>query len=172
MALRIEIGQYYAADSPVHALDARVKLCCALVALVAVFCSANAAQLGASDMRGPIQYALSFPERWEASAEAVNWWECGPLTFDEPDEGTFGCLALAREAGRRGGTLPCAMNAANEVANAAFCQGLCGFLDIERVVSRVMDETEVERVETLEQLDEVDARARARPAAVLSEVSR
>ena len=130
------------------------------------------AQLGASDMRGPIQYALSFPERWEASAEAVNWWECGPLTFDEPDEGTFGCLALAREAGRRGGTLPCAMNAANEVANAAFCQGLCGFLDIERVVSRVMDETEVERVETLEQLDEVDARARARAAAVLSEVSR
>ena len=53
MALRIEIGQYYAVDSPVHALDARVKLCCALVALVAVFCSANAAQLGASASLSP-----------------------------------------------------------------------------------------------------------------------
>ena len=130
------------------------------------------AQLGASDMRAPIQYALSYPERWEAVGDPVNWWEAGPLTFDEPDEGTFGCLALAREAGRTGGTLPCAMNAANEVANAAFCRGMCGFLDIERVVSRVMDETSVERVESLEQLDEVDALARGRARAALAEVCR
>lgn len=130
------------------------------------------AQLGASDMRAPIQYALSYPERWEATAERVDWWQCAPLTFDAPDMDTFGCLELAYAAGRAGGTLPCAMNAANEVANAGFRQGLCGFLDIERIVARVMDETDVERVESIRQLDEVDARARARAAAVLSEVRR
>ncbi|MDO4428143.1 MAG: 1-deoxy-D-xylulose-5-phosphate reductoisomerase [Atopobiaceae bacterium] len=130
------------------------------------------AQLGASDMRAPIQYALSCPGRWEASADRVDWRACEPLTFEAPDTTTFGCLELAYAAGRAGGTLPCAMNAANEVANAGFRQGLCGFLDIERIVSRVMDETSVERVESLRQLDEVDARARERASAVLSEVAR
>lgn len=128
------------------------------------------AQLGSSDMRAPIQYALSYPERWEASAQRVDWCAEDPLTFGEADERTFGCLALAREAGRAGGTLPCAMNAANEVANEAFRKGLCGFLDIERIVSTVMDGTEVERVESLEQLDECDERSRARARAALSEV--
>ncbi|HJA29098.1 MAG TPA: 1-deoxy-D-xylulose-5-phosphate reductoisomerase [Candidatus Olsenella pullicola] len=130
------------------------------------------AQLGSSDMRAPIQYALSYPERWQASATRVDWCSEDPLTFGEADECAFGCLALAREAGRVGGTLPCAMNAANEVANEAFRRGLCGFLDIERVVSRVMDETSVERVESLEQLDECDARSRALAGTVLTEVSR
>ncbi|MBM6774129.1 1-deoxy-D-xylulose-5-phosphate reductoisomerase [Olsenella profusa] len=128
------------------------------------------AQLGSSDMRAPIQYALSYPERWEATARRVDWCAEDPFTFGEADEATFGCLALAREAGRVGGTLPCAMNAANEVANESFRQGTCGFLDIERVVARVMEQTEVERVESLGQLDEVDARARAAASAVLREV--
>ena len=128
------------------------------------------AQLGASDMRAPIQYALSYPERWDGVADTVDWWGCEPLTFDAPDVDTFGCLRLACEAGRVGGTLPCAMNAANEVANAGFRQGMCGFLDIERIVGRVMDETTVERVESLEQLDQVDALARRRASAALSEV--
>ena len=130
------------------------------------------AQLGASDMRAPIQYALSYPERWDATAERVNWWECGPLTFSAPDTEAFGCLELAYEAGRTAGTLPCAMNAANEVANAGFRQGMCDFLDIERIVSNVMDQTRVERVESIQQLDEVDARARAQASATLSEVCR
>ena len=130
------------------------------------------AQLGSSDMRAPIQYALSYPERWGSATERVNWCSCDPLGFGEADEQTFGCLALAREAGRVGGTLPCAMNAANEVANKGFREGACGFLDIERIVSRVMDETRIERVESIEQLDEVDAVSRERARAVLSEVSR
>lgn len=129
------------------------------------------AQLGSSDMRAPIQYALSYPQRWGASARRVDWCAEDPFTFGEADEAAFGCLALAREAGRAGGTLPCAMNAANEVANASFRKGLCGFLDIERVVGAVMDETSVERVESTEQLDEVDARARERARALLAEVS-
>lgn len=128
------------------------------------------AQLGGSDMRAPIQYALSYPERWEASVERFDWGSCAPITFGEADESTFGCLRLAKEAGRAGGVLPCAMNAANEVANLAFRQGSCGFLDIERVVEGVMSRTAPERVESLGQLLEVDARSRALASQILTEV--
>lgn len=95
-----------------------------------------------------------------------------PLTFGEADEETFRCLALAKEAGRAGGTLPCAMNAANEIANAAFRAGTCGFLDIQRVVEDVMNQTEVEPVTSLEQLADVDARARAQARALLQTIAR
>ena len=128
------------------------------------------AQLGSSDMRAPIQYALSYPERWEATASRVDWCAEDPFTFGEADEEAFGCLALAREAGRAGGTLPCAMNAANEIANERFREGLCAFPDIERVVERVMRQTPAEAVESVEQLDEVDARARELARTALSEV--
>ena len=118
------------------------------------------AQLGPSDMRIPIQYALSYPERWSAPTVPVDWCREAPVTFGEADEKTFGCLALIKEAGRIGGTMPCAANAANEVANAAFRAGACGFLDIERVISAVMDATHAVAVDNLAQLSEVDARSR------------
>lgn len=130
------------------------------------------AQLGPSDMRIPIQYALSYPERWETPSPRVDYCAEAAITFGEADEKTFGCLALAKEAGRTGGTLPCAMNAANEVANAAFRRGACGFLDIEAIVREVMDKTIVERVECLEQLAEVDRRARMEAEQALAEVNR
>ena len=95
------------------------------------------AQLGPSDMRVAIQYALSYPERWDSPATHVDWRSSEPLTFAAPDRGAFRCLDLALEAGRTGGTLPCAMNAANEVANEAFRQDRCGFCDIDRIVERV-----------------------------------
>ena len=128
------------------------------------------AQLGPSDMRLAIQYALSFPERWEAPAAPVDWCFEDALTFGEADEDAFGCLRLAREAGRVGGTMPCAMNAANEVANAAFRAGRCGFLDIERIVYEVMNGTVAERVQSLQQLIDCDARAREGARRALSEV--
>ena len=120
------------------------------------------AQLGPSDMRIPIQLAFSYPERWDAPCEPVDFCSEEPLAFGRADTSTFRCLALAYEAGRRGGTLPCAMNAANEVANAAFRAGECGFLDIAGVVERVMDVTDVEKVESLSQLNDVDLLARER----------
>ena len=129
------------------------------------------AQLGPSDMRIPIQYALSYPERWEAPCDSVDWCFEPGLSFGEADEETFGCLALARRAGQVGGTMPCAMNAANEVANLAFREGRCGFLDIERIVASVMDGTTSERVTSLEQLEACDRRAREEARRVLSEVS-
>lgn len=128
------------------------------------------AQLGPSDMRIPIQYGLSYPSRWAAPCDSVDWCQAGSLAFGEADEEVFGCLGLAREAGRAGGTLPCAMNAANEVANAAFRSGACGFLDIEHIVRTVMERTPVERVDSLQMLRECDCRARALARVVLSEV--
>ncbi len=129
------------------------------------------AQLGGSDMRAPIQYALSFPDRWEATAARVDWCSADPFTFAEADEKSFGCLALAKEAGRIGGTMPCAMNAANEVANAAFRAGTCGFLDIEKIVSQVMERSCAEKVESFEQLVDVDARSRELARELLSGVA-
>ena len=130
------------------------------------------AQIGPSDMRIPIQAALSFPERWETSSKRENWCAMEPLTFGEADEEAFRCLALAKEAGRRGGTLPCAMNAANEVANEAFRKDACGFLDIEHIVESVMEQTEVQPVESLDQLEQVDTLARERARIVLKSLGR
>ena len=129
------------------------------------------AQLGPSDMRVAIQYALSYPERWDSPTTHVDWRSSEPLTFAAPDRGAFRCLDLALEAGRTGGTLPCAMNAANEVANEAFRQDRCGFCDIDRIVERVMDATSVESLTSLEQIAEVDALARERARGFVSELA-
>lgn len=125
------------------------------------------AHLGATDMRIPIQYAFSEPERWGAPLAPVDFAALGHLDFEEPDLETFGCLALAFEVGRTGGTAPAAMNAANEVAVAAFLEGACGFLDIERVVRDVVESHVVETVESFEQLVGVDAASRAAARIVL-----
>lgn len=128
------------------------------------------AQLGPSDMRIPIQYALSYPERWSAPTVPVDWCREAPVTFGEADEKTFGCLALIKEAGRIAGTMPCAANAANEVANAAFRAGECGFLDIERIISSVMNATKAVPVDNLAQLAEVDARSRQLARSFIREI--
>ncbi|MDR0347597.1 MAG: 1-deoxy-D-xylulose-5-phosphate reductoisomerase [Coriobacteriales bacterium] len=126
------------------------------------------AHLGTADMRIPIQYAFSYPRRWEASLEPVDFVKLGHLGFEEPDIETFGALGLALAAGRTGGTTPAALNAANEVAVQSFLAGECAFLDIERVVETVLERHESEPVASLEQLEEVDAWARAAARAALS----
>ena len=118
------------------------------------------AHLGTTDMRIPIQYALSYPLRWDAPVEPLDFTKLGSLEFAAPDEETFRCLPLARHAGTVGGTLPCAMNAANEVAVAAFLAEECPYLGIA--------ETVVQRVESLEQLEAVDAWARAEARRVIA----
>ena len=118
------------------------------------------AHLGATDMRIPIQYALSFPARWSAPVEPVDFVDVAHLTFEEPDHDSFRLLGIAMAAGRRGGTMPCVMNAANEVAVAAFLDGRAGFLDIERVVGDTMERHTVEPLESITQIEAVDAWAR------------
>lgn len=121
------------------------------------------AHLGTTDMRIPIQFALSYPARWAAPVEPLDFTKLGSLEFAPSDTDTFRCLALARHAGTVGGTLPCVMNAANEVAVAAFLAEQGSYLGIAECVEAVMDAHEregVQRVESLEQLQELDAWAR------------
>ena len=104
------------------------------------------AQLGVPDMRLPIQYALSFPRRLSLSGERLDLTALGRLTFERPDFDKFDCLRIAYEAIEAGGNLPCVVNAANEVANAAFRHGAVGFLDIPRLIRRAMaDATRCQR---------------------------
>lgn len=121
------------------------------------------AHLGTTDMRIPIQFALSYPERWDAPVAPLDFRTLGTLEFAAPDTDTFCCLDLAYHAGRTGGTLPCVMNAANEVAVAAFLAEEGTYLGIPECVEAVMDVHErngVQRVESLDQLEAVDAWAR------------
>ena len=97
------------------------------------------AQLGAPDMRIPIGLALTYPERKENPAPALDLLSCKPLTFAKIDESAFDCFRLAKEAARRGGTVCAAMNAANEEAVALYLQDKIGFYDISELVARAME---------------------------------
>ena len=119
------------------------------------------AQLGCTDMRLPIQYALTYPDRVASGFPRVDFYELAKLTFEKPDMDTFRGLKLAFEAGRTGGTMPCIMNGANEVAVEAFLQGRAGFLDIYALIERAMAAGNVEYQPDLEQLLAADQWARS-----------
>lgn len=118
------------------------------------------AQLGCTDMRLPIQYALTYPDRVASHFPRVDFYELEKLTFEKPDMETFRGLKLAFEAGRTGGTMPCIMNGANEVAVEAFLKGQAGFLDIYRLIEKAMEAGQVEYKPDLEQLLAADKWAR------------
>ena len=118
------------------------------------------AQLGCTDMRLPIQYALTYPDRVSSHFPRVDFYELARLTFEKPDMDTFKGLKLAFQAGRIGGTMPCIMNAANEVAVEAFLKGRAGFLDIYTLIEKAMDKGQVEPRPDLEQLLAADSWAR------------
>ena len=118
------------------------------------------AQLGSTDMRLPIQYALTYPERQSASWPRLDFWQMKDLTFAEPDMETFKGLRFAYEAGKIGGTMPCIFNAANEVAVAAFLAGDIYFLDIYDIIEETMLKRETILEPELEELFEEDKWAR------------
>ncbi len=118
------------------------------------------AQLSTPDMCLPIQYALTCPERIPNERVQTNLARLGTLSFEEPDVDKFPSLALARQAGDRGGTLPAVLNAANEVAVDAFCARKIGFTDITRLVAQTIERHEVIVQPTLDQILEADAWAR------------
>jgi 1-deoxy-D-xylulose-5-phosphate reductoisomerase len=125
------------------------------------------AQLGLTDMRIPIQYARSFPERWPGITESLDFRVLSELTFEAPDLLNFGCLKLAIDAAKAGGTAGAVLNAANEIAVQAFLEGKCNFLGIELCVSEVLKAHTVEPVESIDQLEAVDAWAREQATAML-----
>ena len=100
------------------------------------------AQLGTPDMRMPIQYALTYPARWQSDVPRLDLFATQSLTFEEPDMQRFPNLALAYEAMNRGGNMPCVLNAANEVVNLAFREGRCGFLQMSDVIANTMEKTD------------------------------
>ncbi|MBQ0020760.1 MAG: 1-deoxy-D-xylulose-5-phosphate reductoisomerase [Bacteroidales bacterium] len=118
------------------------------------------AQLGVPDMRVPIQLAMSYPDRLASSFPRLDFFSLGGLTFERPDQERFRCLALAYEALRRGGNMPCVLNAANEVVNLAFREGRCGFLEMADIIERTMQTVPFKKENTLEDYLACDAEAR------------
>ena len=118
------------------------------------------AQLGLPDMRIPIQYALTYPERFVSPVGELNLAEIGKLTFFEPDYEVFDCLNICREAITKGGLYPAAVNSANEEANRLFREGKIGFLDLGRLIRTAFDVTPDKKEFTLEDVFETDRLAR------------
>jgi 1-deoxy-D-xylulose-5-phosphate reductoisomerase len=121
---------------------------------------ASLAHLGYPDMRVPISYAMHHPERADVPVETLDLAALGELSFEPPDMETFTCLRLAYEAARAGGTGPCVLNAADEVAVHAFLGGRIGFPDIARVIERALDELEARPVRSFDDLYAADSEAR------------
>jgi 1-deoxy-D-xylulose-5-phosphate reductoisomerase len=131
------------------------------------------AQLGVTDMRHAIQYALTYPQRCAGVAlPPLDLTKLATLHFEEPDTERFPCLRLAYRALRAGGTLPAAMNAANEMAVESFLDGRIRLTDIPVVIERVMDGHETRPVANLDVVLEVDRRARAEAAVEIARLDR
>ncbi|MBO7408303.1 MAG: 1-deoxy-D-xylulose-5-phosphate reductoisomerase [Paludibacteraceae bacterium] len=118
------------------------------------------AQLGAPDMHIPIQYALTYPERIAGDFPRLDLFKTRDLLFQEPDLKRFPNLGLAYEATRRGGNIPCVLNAANEVVNLAFREGKCGFLQMSDIISATMDKIEFIKKPIYEDYVQTDTIAR------------
>jgi 1-deoxy-D-xylulose-5-phosphate reductoisomerase len=118
------------------------------------------AQMGVTDMRHPIQYALTYPERVEGPLTSLDLAKVSELTFETPDLEKFPCLALAYDALRTGGTMPAVLNAANEIAVDAFLEKKIGFYDIPRIIESAMKSHSVSSADSLESVINADSEAR------------
>jgi 1-deoxy-D-xylulose-5-phosphate reductoisomerase len=118
------------------------------------------AQLGVTDMKHAIQYALTYPKRQENCLEPLDFTKISRLDFEEPDLERFPCLALAYRALRTGGTMPAVLNAANEIAVQAFLDGKIRLSEIAKINESVMNQHELKNVTSLEIVRQVDRQAR------------
>jgi 1-deoxy-D-xylulose-5-phosphate reductoisomerase len=118
------------------------------------------AQLGTPDMRMPIQYALTYPERWLSDVPRLDLFKTNNLTFEEPDLQRFPNLRLAYQAMEQGGNMPCILNAANEVVNLAFREGRCGFLQMSDIIEQTMTKTTFIAEPTYDNYVQTDQEAR------------
>jgi 1-deoxy-D-xylulose-5-phosphate reductoisomerase len=119
------------------------------------------AQISATDMRMPIQYALTYPERSEAPVPKINWAEARNLEFQPPDFQKFPLLRLAYECQQTGGSATCTLNAADEIAVEAFLQGKIGYLAIHEVVAETLSKMPVRWPRTIGEVLEIDRESRA-----------
>jgi 1-deoxy-D-xylulose-5-phosphate reductoisomerase len=130
------------------------------------------AQLGSTDMRLPIQYAFSYPERWGSPLPPLDLAGCGPLEFEKPDLESFPCLGLAYRALESGGGYPVVLNAANEVAVAAFLQGALGFTSIPRLIEQALGAYPGTPARSLDEIRAVDIWARQQAEALVAGAGR
>lgn len=124
-------------------------------------------QMGVPDMKVPISYALTYPNRVENGFEKLDITKVGTLTFEEPDTETFECLSLAYKAIKAGGTMPAVLNAANEIAVAAFLKGSIGFMDIPRIIKNTMENHKVIHNYNIDELLAADSWGRSYAAKIL-----
>ena len=148
-------------DVPADRIDVLVHPQSIVHSLVELIDGSIIAQMGVTDMQLPIQYACSYPERWDGTLSSLDLAQAGRLEFESPDLNRFPCLALAYEALRAGGTAPPVLNAANEVAVEAFLSSNLPFTGIPRLIERVLALHTVQAATSLETIREVDAWARA-----------
>jgi 1-deoxy-D-xylulose-5-phosphate reductoisomerase len=146
---------------PLEQIDVVVHPQSIVHALVTLADGAALAHLGQPDMRVPVAYALHEPERAELPVRPLDLAEVGSLTFEAPDPDAFPCLRLAREAAVAGGTAPCVLNAANEIAVHAFLRGRLTFLGIADVIEHTLERVGPGQVHSFDSLYEADATARA-----------
>ncbi len=154
-------------DIPLNKIDVLVHPQSIVHSIVEFADGSCLAQLSKPDMKGPIAYALSYPERLNEVMEPLAWEKLSGLTFHQPDTVAFPCLALAYTAAEKGGTMPAVLNAANEVAVHAFLDGLIGFTDIPAIIKKVMNAHEVKEARQLDIVLEADRWARIKAAEVL-----
>ena len=147
-------------DMPVDKVDVVIHRQSIIHSMVEYVDGAVMAQMGAPDMRLPIQLAITYPQRTTCCAPALDLLQCKALTFDEPDMNAFPCLALARACGAAGGTACSVMNGANEAAVALFLEDKIGFYDIYRLVDHAVSTVPFIETPTLDQILEADRLAR------------
>jgi 1-deoxy-D-xylulose-5-phosphate reductoisomerase len=148
-------------DMPLEKVDVVIHRQSIVHSMVEFVDGAVMAQMGAPDMRLPIQLALTFPERITCPVDSLDLIGCGPLSFLKPDTERFPCLALAYECAKRGGNACAVMNGANEEAVALFLEDQIGFYDIYRLVAQAVEEVPSVEHPTLDDILEADRLARA-----------
>ena len=147
-------------DMPAEKIDVVIHPQSIIHSLVEYIDGSSLAQMGMPDMRVPIAYALAYPDRITTSVASLDLKKIGSLTFETPDTTRFPCLKLAREALAKGDSYPCVLNAANEVAVAAFLDGKISFMDIPRQVEKALSQHQPFALKSLEDVLEVDRWAR------------
>ena len=163
------IEAHHLFGTPYEQIDIVVHPQSIVHSLVQLCDGATLAHLGYPDMRVPISYALHHPERVDVPVRPLDLLEVGSLTFEPVDEETFTSVRLAREAARAGGTAPCVMNAANEVAVHAFLGGRLRFLDIAAVIEETLALLPAEPVHSFDSLADADGEARRVAAELVAE---
>lgn len=162
------IEAHHLFDLPYEQIDVVVHPQSIVHSLVDLRDGATLAHLGYPDMRVPIALALTWPERAEVPVERLDLAKVGRLDFEEPDPATFRCLALAREAGEAGGIAPCVLNAADEVAVAAFLEGRISFSEIAAVIERTLDDVGSGPAKGFDELFAIDEASRERASEIIS----